>query len=219
MERLEDNVYGEVPVAEQGATAQEEAVVLPEGQDLEENRLEEKGSTAMGKFKSVDALYKAYESLQAEFTRRSQRLKQLEREAENRKEAQSDGGRTEKFKKISEERKAQEAEFDDFVASLESRATRPETTETQEEKRGQPSVVENRENEAPSSETLYERASTDENVRLKIIGEYLSSLGKTGAPLMRGGARTLVAPPVKARSVEEAGSMALRFFQKDGTQA
>jgi hypothetical protein len=143
----------------------------------------------------------------------------LEREAENRKEAQTDNGRTEKFKKLSDERKAQEAEFDDFVASLESRSARPETTETQKEEREQPSVAENREKEAPSSETLYERASTDENVRLKIIGEYLSSLGKTGAPLMRGGARTLVAPPVKARSVEEAGSMALRFFQKDGAQA
>ena len=32
----------------------------------------------IGKFKSVDALYRAYERLEAEFTRRSQRLKALE---------------------------------------------------------------------------------------------------------------------------------------------
>lgn len=36
--------------------------------------------TALGKFKSVDALSHAYEELESEFTRRSQRLKQLEDE-------------------------------------------------------------------------------------------------------------------------------------------
>ncbi len=34
---------------------------------------------SLGKFKSVDALMKAYEELEAEFTRRSQRLKALEK--------------------------------------------------------------------------------------------------------------------------------------------
>ncbi len=36
------------------------------------------GATVMGKFKSVDALAHAYGELEAEFTRRSQRLKALE---------------------------------------------------------------------------------------------------------------------------------------------
>ena len=43
---------------------------------------EPKGSEpngSLGKFKSVDALMKAYEELEAEFTRRSQRLKALEK--------------------------------------------------------------------------------------------------------------------------------------------
>ena len=35
-------------------------------------------AAALGKFKSVDALMAAYQSLEAEFTRRSQRLKELE---------------------------------------------------------------------------------------------------------------------------------------------
>jgi hypothetical protein len=37
-----------------------------------------KNPTILGKFKDVDALLQAYNSLQAEFTRRSQRLKELE---------------------------------------------------------------------------------------------------------------------------------------------
>lgn len=39
----------------------------------------------IGKFKSVDALYRAYERLEAEFTRRSQRLKELEAGAQRNK--------------------------------------------------------------------------------------------------------------------------------------
>ena len=39
--------------------------------------------TVPTKFKDVDALVRAYEALQSEFTRRSQRLKELERKAEN----------------------------------------------------------------------------------------------------------------------------------------
>ena len=43
----------------------------------------EKGEKALGKFKDVNALLEAYGALEAEFTRRSQRLKALEKEAEN----------------------------------------------------------------------------------------------------------------------------------------
>ena len=67
---------------------------------------------------------------------------------------------------------------------------------------------------AVSSDDLYQRVSRDENVRLRIIGEYLSSLGKVNAPLMRGGASTLASPPLKAKSIDEAGGMALRYFKK-----
>ncbi|MBR7100321.1 MAG: hypothetical protein IKC91_04120 [Clostridia bacterium] len=55
-----------------------EATATEQGAAAQENT----GSTAaadLGKFKSVDALLQAYNSLQAEFTRRSQRLKELEK--------------------------------------------------------------------------------------------------------------------------------------------
>ena len=48
------------------------------------------GSADLGKFKDVDALLQAYHSLQAEFTRRSQRLKRYEdAEKDNRERAQA----------------------------------------------------------------------------------------------------------------------------------
>ena len=68
---------------------------IQNAEGMPENTVAEQGAEAQngygsaatgisGKFKSVDALLRAYNSLQAEFTRRSQRLKELEREREER---------------------------------------------------------------------------------------------------------------------------------------
>ncbi len=220
MEEIKDNVCVEEIVAEQANDAVSE---------------QENGSTAMGKFKSVDALLQAYGALQAEFTRRSQKLKKLEREAEILKKnaASSEketgaGNEAEKLRQRAEERRAESEKFDRFVSELEAPRAATESAEPADpptplqQERGtetNPPVAENRGDFSLSSDALYEQVNRDESVRLKIIGEYLSSLSRAGAPLMQGGAGTLTAPPIKARSVTEAGNMALRFFQKDGSQA
>ena len=67
---------------------------------------------------------------------------------------------------------------------------------------------------ATDSQMLYAQVSRDENVRLRIIGEYLASLGKSDAPLMRGGVGIMTAPPKKANSISEAGDMALIYLKK-----
>ena len=230
-------------------------------------------STVWEKFKDADALAKAYGSLQAEFTRRSQRLKELERQVDNLKAAEEKarvgGNGAEKLRKKADERRAEERKFESFVSELEranvsarvreefagerpaesekyaendleSKGVFEENAEAQtqeevgfadeetaisEEERGgekHPQTGETAresvatgQNTADDSEALYQRARLDENVRLKIIGEYLSSIGKTGAPLMRGGTGTLSAPPLRAKTIAEAGSMALRFFRKE----
>ena len=46
-----------------------------------EKDLGEDGNVSYGKFKSAEALLSAYNSLQAEFTKRCQRIKELERDA------------------------------------------------------------------------------------------------------------------------------------------
>ena len=50
-----------------------------QGKEEGAKQVAEKGSTVAGKFKDVNALLTAYGALEAEFTRRSQRLKELER--------------------------------------------------------------------------------------------------------------------------------------------
>lgn len=219
-----ENVYAENASAEQVAEAKK---------DL--------GSTALGKFKSVDALARAYESLQSEFTRRSQRLKELEREVEN---FSANNGRettdgvhlnVEKRKENANVRRAEERKFDDFVSELESAnacATSEQEKPTERVEQtlaSDDAFVAEKSLEAEShcdvippvaeGDALYELASRDERVRLKIVGEYLSSLGKSGAPLMKGGGGALATPPLKPRSINEAGTMALRFFKNGGVQA
>ena len=222
--------------------------------EAKEQVVSQSAPTALGKFKDVDALYKAYSSLQAEFTRRSQRLKELEKLTENlgEKDGRASAVAVEKLRKNAKLVKDRERAFDGFVAELEqaqneelsqskpdgevdeSSASVAETTVLAEEvatdqgtsveknaqpKSGGTSVEESRGTAELSSNALYERVCCDEGVRLRIIGEYLSSVGKGGVPLTKGGASTLVAPVLKPKTLDEAGNMALLMFKRDGTGA
>ena len=242
------------------------------------------GSTVLGKFKDANALLKAYESLQAEFTRRSQRLKEMERAMDNREETSAQ--KVEKLKKGAQERNRREREFDSFVEALENPASsdlensensalkdkgagqvleeseRPVAQEKEsepilpslnaaensaldkektavscketdgvaaaQEKIESGEFAENKNLEIPrggvkigefgldDAESLYRLVCENEEVRLRVVGEYLRSLGKPNAQIMKGGAGTLAAPMKKVSSIGEAGRMALRFFKKDG---
>ena len=273
--QVKENVYKENEAT--GSVAR--ATVPTQGERAE------KDQTVLAKFKDVNALVKAYEALEAEFTRRSQRLKALEKAAENLggEERKSGASGVEKLRENAAQRRAQERAFDRFVAEIEtenagesdaglcqnkpdenSRAgdgvadgekvfasVQAENAEVAEQLHSQTiakaneseqglqeaesfkksevgsgvapcvqqdivsPVVEECEKPTLSHEELLERVSRDEGVRLKIIGEYLSSLKKSGAPLMQGGGGTLAAPPLKARSFSEAGKMALQAFKKE----
>lgn len=215
---------------------------------------EEKASTVPGKFKDVDALVRAYSSLQAEFTRRSQRLKELEKRMENFEE-EGHGARSgvEKLRKNAKTHREENEQFDKFMAeavgvnpqSLEQ-ATTPQNPVLSE---NQPSEevakeMQNLQNgdtmsamnvsataepvqkdekmaareiaseDGAKTGSLYEQVCRNEEVRLKIIGEYLASIGKSGAPLMTGGVGLLATPPQKPKSISDAGNMALSYFKK-----
>ena len=235
----EENVYEDTTPAEKVAEAKEDEV-----------------STVLGKFKDVGALERAYESLQAEFTRRSQKLRELEREVENFKQTEASGA--EKLRKNAKARKEAAKEFDAFVADMGAASVKakkpieeveevPKAAFTEKDsventlKEQAESVKEDWQGENVLKETsldkkeegekafssvtgsesgrisadeLFEKAAKDEAVRLRIIGEYLASLGKSDAPLTVGGKGVLTAPPTKANSVREAGDMALLYFRK-----
>lgn len=215
----------------------------------------QEASAVLGKFKDVDALARAYSSLEAEFTRRSQRLKELEKEVENfglKKGKLGDSG-AEKLRKNAELRKEEAKRFDEFVMqvdqgeALKNKGAKPieektptesfeigennegdkgktatDSEEEEKEENNAAALKGERENSSvakkngsvSSSEEVYAKASRDEKVRLRIIGEYLASLGKSVAPITAGNGGMLTAPPMKARNIGEAGDMALQYFKK-----
>lgn len=242
-----ENVYGITQETEQIA-----AVNTGERVDRTEIAPKE-GSAVPDKFKDVDALARAYNSLQAEFTRRSQRLKELEKKVENWKDGKPDGtdSGAGKLRKNAEARRVAAKEFDEFLSEVEvGRAERTDGKPTEENEtlvetvgetengltkvgadggsagtgNSTPTASATGETEKPhvatsgifelSSDALYERVCRDEGVRLKIIGEYLASIGKSGAPLTTGVRGTFVSAPVKAKSIGDAGGMALQYFKK-----
>lgn len=118
----------------------------------------------LGKFKDVKALLDAYNSLEAEFTRRSQRLKELEAS------------------------KAQPP------AEAASGAPSPDT-----------------QNKA----SLYEAAAGDEEVKNRIIADYLMSVSSAkGAPMVTGGI-SVPSPKARPATIREAGRLAQEFLKNN----
>lgn len=249
---------------------------------------EKVGSADLGKFKDVSALLQAYQALQAEFTRRSQRLKRLEEQDKQRRNGKELGERapiTDAENVRAEKPVASDADVqiasnadgqvasdaDVQFASLKNAVSASQPSDevqvaaetarntvaseadapcdggecpcsTKEEKitamheadlaaaHAKISGVENnsanveREIQAErvveqSAQSLYEQAAANEEVRLRIVGDYLSSIGKSNAPLIKGGVGALVAPPKKPRNISDAGNMALAYLKASKEQA
>lgn len=80
---------------------------------------EERGEQNLGKFKSVDALLRAYGELEAEFTRRSQRLKALEeRERETAPPAGAEREGEELYRAVSQNEGVRARIVGDYLNSL-----------------------------------------------------------------------------------------------------
>lgn len=259
--------------------------------------LKKNSSALPPKFKDVSALAEAYNVLQAEFTRRCQRLKELEARAENRADRKEEekktirpigkefGGKAEDDPVInamkSDEKRGENLrtgstegeltspeEKNAFLPTDDRRpaaasdkekcekkgddatdpdaGARPATEEETERKRTAEKVAflsgkeearkesagdesgranacaeslrldegEESKKKEFSADELLSAVYANEKVRLKIVGDYLSSLKKGGAPMITGGAGAFALPPRKAVSIEEAGGLALRHFKK-----
>lgn len=269
----EENVYGQEKGTEEIATASMEKAPIKE-----DEKKVEKASAVPEKFKDVDALVRAYTALQSEFTRRSQRLKELEKTVENfQAEARGENSGAEKLRKNAAARRRAAKAFDDFVAVVEGsdegcgqdtlKPTGEEAapmvqtledttkiaqsaktvsvengTEKAEESRlrevGRTQGGEGNEPDASvhaekrletarqpvansgdaaliPSEELYRNAVNNETVRLRIIGEYLASIGRSAPPLTTGNVGTLTTPSQKARTIGAASAMALQYLKND----
>ena len=158
----------------------------------------ETGAAAnLGKFKSVDALLNAYNSLEAEFTRRSQALRELEERERAAKAAR------EKEETGSGER----AEYSDSPAPLQQGGTEPPRgADTVSDGELAEKIKRIAEEYFAARETeMRQSAATRESARQEPAPTMLAEGGSFSA-----------APAPRVRSFEEAGKLAADLFRKNG---
>ena len=179
-------------------------IKVPETADAAEAE-KDKAAAVAGKFKSVKALEEAYLSLQAEFTRRSQRLKELEASI---------------AKALPEDAEAQTQN-----ATQTQDATQTQNSDTQAEQKCPASLTvspeklleaamadESLKNAIISNREIKNAIIEDEGVKNEIIAQYLKTVSnKKSIPLIFGGVQ-VAAQKQTPKSVKEAGQLASQFL-------
>ena len=158
----------------------------------------ETGAAAnLGKFKSVDALLNAYNSLEAEFTRRSQALRELEERERAAKAAREKEGTG----------SGERAEYSDSPAPLQQGGTEPP--------RGADTVSDGE--LAEKIKRIAEEYFAARETQMRQAAATRESARQEPAPTMLAeGGSFSAAPAPRVRSFEEAGKLAADLFRKNG---
>ncbi|NLZ25426.1 MAG: hypothetical protein GX891_03095 [Clostridiales bacterium] len=168
----------------------------------------------LGKFKSTEELAKAYRSLEAEFTKKSQRLKELEKEMEGARPAQveekKDVDWKERVDKFFSENKKAKMFAKDIASFLEQNPALLDDEKGLE--RAYMLVLESRYRDP--SEMLKDASFienhilTSEEIKKAVMERYFSELDGLKAPVtIKSLGQSPLSPPKKPRTIEEAGRM------------
>ena len=157
------------------------------------------GSVSLGKFKNVNSLLNAYKSLEAEFTRRSVRLKELEGEAERRrvKEQSADGD------SVSPDPSAGEREKESGSSGMTEGSFGKNRTNGSEKERGSSAEI-----DPGAREGIAEKATERE-----IIDGFLREILQSAPAVTFGGGGRIAAPPRRPASLAEAGKLAEAYIE------
>lgn len=157
------------------------------------------GSVSLGKFKNVNSLLNAYKSLEAEFTRRSVRLKELEGEAERRrgKEQSSDGD------SVSPDLSVGEREKESGSSGMTEGSFGKNRTNGSEKERRRSAEI-----DPGAREGIAEKATERE-----IIDGFLREILQSAPAVTFGGGGRIAAPPRRPASLSEAGKLAEAYIE------
>lgn len=176
----------------------------------------EKGtSTPLGKFANEQELAKAYRALEAEFTRRSQRLRELEKTSDK-----GDKSVLPKEEKSEDWEKKVNNLFTKYPIARTLSAEIEEYIKNNDEIIAQDDCLEYAlinilsTTFAGKAEQEQEKSTVQdqERVRKEIIAEYIASLNTQAPKVMPRGGEIPTAPPLKATTIKEAGLLAEKIF-------
>ncbi len=177
---------------------------------------------SFGRFKDVKGLLDAYNSLQSEFTRRCQRVKELERELgkfNNLENPEMDS------KKISvrEEREGFILKFPEAQAQIQSLYDLAEKNSDESYGRLERAYIlklkrdlENQRNYYLSNEYLNSALNQLDDFKEEIIRGYLDKIygSNPKIPLISGDGKAHITPPSNPKNLTEAGNLAKQIFDK-----
>ena len=171
------------------------------------------GENEFGKFKDAKSLLSAYNSLQAEFTRRCQRVKELQREVDRLSKINVNDNA---FKNLSNGEIGVNESVNNSLTDAEAliMAKRNGNSKIQAEQLngGNNDLNFDNENSINNSSNL---TALPNDIKQKIIREYLNDIEnlKPSVTLMSGNGNAIVVPPSKPKSVAEAGELARHIFK------
>ena len=181
-----------------------------------EENIGEKVVRPYGKFKDAETLLKAYESLESEFTRRSQRLKAVEGELLARSE-----------KDKAKEKVEGNATADGFVGRYPSAVKFAEEIERKRIEDGEGFL-----GEEDAYIKILERELADRENKLKenesqdfhkdfsqtVIKDYLKKIMNAKSSVKQTGGAILTVPPKKPSTIAEASALAKNYIKRKGEQ-
>lgn len=180
-------------------------------EELEQPIMENVGSKNFGKFKDAESLLKAYNSLEAEFTKKSQKLATLETENEKIQTEQN---------KIAE----QEKRVEEFVSKFE--IAKPFSSALKESLANgenlQDKAIElisksykTAEFYANDDEFLNNYIFSNQEIKDKIVKDYLSRITQNSPiKVENGGGAISLTPPKMPTTIQEAGKLAKSIIKQ-----
>ena len=173
-----------------------------------------------GKFKDAKGLLEAYNSLQSEFTRRCQRVKELEREIEKFNTSEQVNSPSEKLS-IGEECDGFLSAFPEAKQHLKSLYEIAESKGDESHGRLERAYIDKLLTDLKSQRDYFTSKeyfdtviNKSDDLKSGIIRGYLDEIyaTKSNVPLISGDGKVCIAPPSNPKSIYEAGNLAKQIF-------
>ncbi|MBR2384490.1 MAG: hypothetical protein IKA99_02660 [Clostridia bacterium] len=182
--------------------------------EAENNSKETASCNPYGKFKDAESLLKAYESLESEFTRRSQRLKTIEGELKSRSQ----------MEKTVEKAVGQNGEEEDFFGRYPHSSQYAKEIEKELEngslkkEEAYIKILERNLSEAKNKpdEKSDVLASFNKEFSTIVIQEYLKKIMREKPKTKAISGVMLTTPPLKPTTVAEASALAKKYIKRKG---
>ncbi len=178
---------------------------------LEDLEQPEVSGSNLGKFKDAESLLKAYNSLEAEFTKKSQRLASLEADESSRLEAEE---KSANLDKRVDELVTKFAQIKPFTSALKESLVKDENLNLEQEAlKLITNSYKSAEDYAKDSEFLNNFIFSNEEIKDKIVKDYLSKITQNSPIKVNNGAITLT-PPKTPTTIKEAGDLAKSIIKQ-----